>query len=100
MLKRIKAEPRVCAKGHQFFKSSDCPVCPICWPGQRKKLESDFPKLPAPALRALNYAGIKNMEELSFKTEAEVLEMHGLGKKSLSILIKALKIRGLSFRES
>jgi len=21
---------RTCAKGHQYYKSSDCPTCPIC----------------------------------------------------------------------
>ncbi len=25
-----KGTLRTCKKGHQYYKSSDCPVCPIC----------------------------------------------------------------------
>ena len=28
-----------CSRGHQFYKSSAQPVCPICWPGRYKKKE-------------------------------------------------------------
>ncbi len=43
-MKTSQGKLKVCSRGHRFQKSSDCPVCPICWPGQRKKLKSDFPK--------------------------------------------------------
>ena len=32
-----KGTLKVCSRGHKFDKSSDCPVCPICWPGSYKK---------------------------------------------------------------
>src|SRR5438309_1005170 len=41
---------KTCSRGHEFYKSSDCPVCPKCWPGFYEKNKSDFPKLAAPAL--------------------------------------------------
>jgi len=25
-----KKNLRTCSKGHRFYKTSDCPVCPIC----------------------------------------------------------------------
>ena len=39
---------RTCDKGHQYYKSSDCPSCPIC--EQERKPDSGFlARLSAPA---------------------------------------------------
>lgn len=85
---------KVCSRGHEFYKSSDCPVCPVCWPGQRKKLQSDFPKIGAPALRALANENIKQLSDLQKFSEDELLCLHGFGPKALSILKEALKEKG------
>ncbi len=26
----VKGTLRVCPKGHKYYKSSDCPTCPVC----------------------------------------------------------------------
>jgi hypothetical protein len=26
----VKGTLRICDKGHQYYKSSDCPICPVC----------------------------------------------------------------------
>ncbi len=91
---------RVCSRGHKFYHSSDCPVCPVCWSGYYKqKNNGDFPdKLSAPALRALLGEKIYNLKKLSEYTEEEILRLHGMGKASIPILKKALREKGLSFR--
>ena len=91
-----KGKLKICSRGHKFYKSTDCPVCPICW--QRKKPNPEFPKVSAPALRALENAGIKTLKGLSGWTEAEVLELHGMGPSAMPVLRKALKAKGLSFK--
>ena len=96
-----KGKLKICSRGHKFYKSSDCPVCPICWSGYyREKNKGDFPDtLAAPALRALLNAKIMNLKQLAKHTESEILELHGMGPSSLPILRKALKEKGLSFRK-
>lgn len=59
--------------------------------------ESDFPKLAAPAERALAGAGIKNLKHLSKFSEAEIKELHGMGPNALGKLRQALAEKGLSF---
>lgn len=95
-----KGTKRTCTRGHAFYKSSDCPVCPVCWTGYyRQKSQGDFPdKLSAPALRALLSAKIYNLRALSKHSEAEVLALHGMGPASLPILHAALKEKNLEFR--
>ncbi len=95
-----KRKIKICSRAHEFYKTSDCPVCPVCWSGfYRKKVQSDFPKLSAPALRALQNAKIINLARLSKYTEDEVLNLHGLGPSSLPILKAALKTKKLSFKK-
>lgn len=89
---------KVCSRGHEFYKSSDCPVCPICWPGRAKKLQSDFPKLAAPALRALANAHIKQLSDLTKISEEELMELHGMGPNALETLKQSLTEKGLSFK--
>ena len=88
---------RTCNKGHKYYKSSDCDVCPIC---EKEKTKNDklFPGLSAPARRALENAEIKTLIQLSKKTETELLKLHGMGKSSIPKLKATLKSKGLSFK--
>jgi DNA-directed RNA polymerase alpha subunit len=88
---------RTCAIGHQYLKSSDCPVCPVCEKNQRE--ESFFTGLAAPARRALATAGIDTLNKLSGYSEKELLAIHGLGPGSLPALKKMLKQKGLAFKK-
>lgn len=54
--------------------------------------------LSGPALRALNTAGITSMKELTHWTEAELLELHGMGPKGTRVLREALAREGLALR--
>ena len=59
---------------------------------------NDLPKLAAPARRALTSAGITTLDQLTHITEAELLQLHGMGKNAIAALRNALSARGLSFR--
>ena len=58
---------------------------------------SDLPKIAAPAQRALQSAGIHSLKQLTKVTEAELLQMHGMGPNALGKLRQALAEKGLSF---
>ena len=88
---------RTCSSGHQYYKSSDCPVCPIC-ENMKKPAKRCFSVVVAPARRALENAGIKTPEQLSKYTVAQLLELHGMGPSSIPKLRKVLKSNGLSFK--
>ncbi|MBL7910416.1 MAG: RNA polymerase alpha subunit C-terminal domain-containing protein [Bacteroidia bacterium] len=91
-----KKQLRTCSKGHTYYKSSDCPTCPIC--EEERKPENGFLSLlAAPARRALENAGIKTLAQLSKYSEAEILELHGMGPGSLPKLRAALKAKKLAF---
>ena len=64
---------------------------------QRKELESDLPKLAAPAQRALAGAGIQNLKDLTKFSEAEIKALHGIGANALKELRRAMKANGFSF---
>jgi uncharacterized protein YdhG (YjbR/CyaY superfamily) len=59
---------------------------------------SMFPKIGAPAMRALEAAGYSRLEQLTTVTEAELGQLHGMGPKALGILRETLKEKGLSFK--
>lgn len=88
--------PKTCKKGHQFFKNSDCPTCPIC-ESERKPKDGFLALLAAPARRALENNGIKTLEQLSKHSEKEILNFHGIGPGSLPKLKQILKDNGLFF---
>lgn len=92
-----KRSLRVCKKGHEYYKSSDCPVCPIC-EQQRKPDDGFLSKLSAPARRALEHHGITTIQQLSTYSEKEVLQFHGMGPASLPKLRASLEESGLSFK--
>lgn len=98
-MKKIKGTLKICSKGHEFYKNSDCPVCPKCSPEYYAQHKSDFPKLGAPALRALINANITNLSELSKYSEKEILSFHGMGPASIPALKAALTAKGLSLKE-
>ncbi|WP_242299909.1 RNA polymerase alpha subunit C-terminal domain-containing protein [Bacillus cereus group sp. BfR-BA-01448] len=88
---------RTCEKGHEYYKSSDCPTCPTC--EKEKKPQTEFLSLlSSPARNALEHHGIHTIEELSKYSEKEILKLHGMGPASLPKLRKALEEQGLSFK--
>jgi DNA-directed RNA polymerase alpha subunit len=93
-----KKNLKTCDKGHKFYKSSDCPSCPIC-EKERKPNDGFLSLLSAPARRALENNTILTLDQLSKYSEKEVLKFHGFGKTSLPILKKALRETGLSFKK-
>jgi hypothetical protein len=87
---------KICSKGHEFNKTSSCPICPIC--EKDKKQLGDLPKISAPARRALEKIGIKNLKDLSKYPKDELLNLHGFGPGSIPLLKKSLKLKGLDFK--
>lgn len=94
----MKRELRTCAKGHQYYKSSECPVCPVC-ESERRPEHGFLSFLSAPARRALENAGILTLEQLSEKSEKEILQLHGMGKASIPILRSALLANNSTFKK-
>ncbi len=77
----------MCNRGHKFNKSSDCPICPICWPKcYRDKTQTNFSKLSTPASRALQNSGITKLKDLNNVSEEELLALHGFGPHSISAI--------------
>ena len=66
---------------------------------QSTRSSDDLPKLAAPAQRALASAGITSLRHLTRISEAELMQLHGMGQNALGKLREALKANGLSFRE-
>ncbi|WP_391205180.1 DNA-binding protein [Psychrobacillus sp. L4] len=60
--------------------------------------KNDFQKILAkPGQRAIAAIGIENLEQLSKFTEAEIMELHGIGKNGMNRIQIALAEKGLSF---
>ena len=57
----------------------------------------NLPTTSAPAQRALAGAGFTKLEQLTKISEAELLQLHGMGPKAVGILRAALQSKGLSF---
>ncbi len=88
---------RTCRKGHQYYKSTDCPTCPVC-EKQRAPETGFLSGLSAPARRALENKGIKTVKQLARFSETDILALHGMGKTSLPKLRTELKKAGLHFK--
>ena len=88
---------RTCNIGHKFYKSSDCPVCPMC-EEVRKPMDNFLSFLVAPARRALENNGIRTLEQVAGYSEIELMGFHGIGKSTIPKLQKLLSEKGLSFR--
>jgi predicted RecB family nuclease len=92
-----KGTLKTCKKGHQFYKSSDCPTCPVC-EVERKPKDGFMALISAPARRALEREHIKTVEDLAKWSEKEILQLHGMGPSTIPKLKKALKDNKLSFK--
>ncbi len=89
---------RICSNRHEYFKSSDCPVCPKC-EQERKPINDFLAKLSSPARRALEHHGITTLQQLSTFSEKEILRFHGIGPASLPILRASLEESSFSFKQ-
>jgi hypothetical protein len=90
---------RTCKNGHSYYKSSDCPTCPVC-EEERKPREGFMQLLAAPARRAMENNGIITLLQLSQFSETEILQLHGMGKTSIPILRKVLEENKLTFKQT
>lgn len=97
MVKMEKSE-RICIRGHKYFKSSDCLVCPIC-KNVRKPQESILSKVSAPVRRALENKGITDLEELSHWSKKDLLNLYGIGPAAIPVLERELIASGLKFKQ-
>jgi DNA-directed RNA polymerase alpha subunit len=96
-MKTKKGNLRICHKGHKYYKSSNCPICPTC--EQERKPDNGFlSMLSAPARRALENNGITSLQQVSKFSEKEILQFHGMGPASLPKLRTALQANGLAFK--
>ncbi|MEN9327968.1 MAG: hypothetical protein RI947_776 [Candidatus Parcubacteria bacterium] len=65
----------------------------------QEKFGAEFPKIGAPASRALDSIGISHMADLAKVTEQELLDLHGFGPKALELLRHKLREMGISFKK-
>jgi hypothetical protein len=65
----------------------------------RNENDTGFPKLSAPARRALARAGYAHLDQLAEVSESELERLHGMGPTALAALRAALAERGRSFRD-
>jgi hypothetical protein len=63
-----------------------------------REVDMDFPKLSAPARRALSGAGYTRQDQLAQVSESDLKKLHGMGATAIAALRAALDERGLSFR--
>lgn len=89
---------RICPQGHTYFKTSDCPVCPVC-EQERNSATAFLAELSAPARRALESKGIKTVQQLASYSKKGILSLHGMGPASIPKLINALSEAGLAFKK-
>ncbi|UOQ48082.1 hypothetical protein MUN88_18820 [Gracilibacillus caseinilyticus] len=89
---------KTCEKGHHYYKSSDCPTCPIC-ETERKPSDGILSQVSAPARRALESLQIENLHQLSRFTEKEIKQLHGMGPAAIKILKASLEKENLSFKK-
>jgi uncharacterized protein YdhG (YjbR/CyaY superfamily) len=59
--------------------------------------ETGFPKLAAPARRALSAAGYTRLDQLAQVPESDLTKLHGMGATAIAALRDALHERDLSF---
>jgi predicted RecB family nuclease len=90
---------KVCPKGHVFYKTPGCSSCPRC-ESERRSTEGFLAKLAAPARRALEGAGLTTLAKLARKSEAQVMQLHGMGPNAISKLRASLHKNGLKFRQA
>jgi len=57
---------------------------------------TDLPRIGAPATRALGSIGVTTLEDVAGRSSAELLALHGLGPRAITILTAALAEHGLA----
>lgn len=88
---------RLCVNGHEFIKSSNCLVCPIC--EKSKPINNLFLKqFSAPARRALEKLEIGRVQDICNYTENEITHLHGMGPKALEIMNTLMKEHNINFK--
>ena len=87
---------RVCPNGHTFYKSSDCPTCEA----ENAPASGFLAALSAPARRALESIGATTLTKLARYSEREILQLHGMGPRSMPTLRQELLSEGLTFRDA
>lgn len=97
MTAKKKGTLRICDNGHRYYKSSDCPTCPVC-EKNNKPAAGFLASLSSPARNALMHAGITTVKKLSTYSEKEILALHGVGPASLPSFKSALAEKGLTFK--
>ena len=90
-------ELRICKEEHRYYKSGNCNTCPVC---ERKRKPSTglYAGLSAPVMRVLENKNIRTAKQLSEFSEAEILQLHGIGPSSLPKLKAALVKENLDFK--
>jgi hypothetical protein len=63
--------------------------------GSKLPHEDGFPKLSAPARRALSAAGYARLDQLAQASESDLKKLHGMGPTAIDALRAALRERGL-----
>jgi len=67
---------------------------------QQEQGHCDLPRgIGKPATQALALIGLHRLEQLTKVSEAELLQLHGVGPKAIRVLRESLAERGLSFAE-
>jgi len=87
---------KICEFGHHFYKSSSCNVCPV-YENLRKPNYGYLTKIGAPARRALESHGIKDLLDLTRYNSSEIAQWHGIGPNALLKMKLALHESGLDF---
>lgn len=60
---------------------------------------SDLPvRIGRPALRALTAGGVRSLDDVSRLREVDLLHVHAVGSRAVSVLKEALRREGLSLR--
>lgn len=87
---QTKGTKRICENGHVYYKSSACPVCPVC-ESMKKPENGLFAQLSAPARRGLQAAGIIHEHHLRAFTPEQIEALHGIGPSAMKLLMPFLK---------
>ncbi len=66
---------------------------------EKDSLPGFYKKLAAPAQRAMQLKSIMTLQQLAKYSEAELLQLHGIGKTSIPKLQAALAEKNLSFKK-
>lgn len=96
-MEESKRTLRTCSEGHKYYKSTDCPSCPIC-EQRRRPADGFLSTLGAPARRALENNGITTVQRLSEFSKKDILKLHGMGPGTIPKLLEALNAEGLAFK--